>query len=337
MTEASPIMLPRDRRTPGFGVALPTSGPLASARSVHAVAELAERLGYDDLWVNDHISVSGTRFGGAAGADHELFFESLTTLAAVGGHVARIGVAVHCLVLPLRDPRLVAKQIATIQELSGGRLTVAAGIGSSREDYAALGIPFEMRGRLMDEHLAVLYAIFNADPPVRYEGKHVRMSDGWFFPRPRTIELWITGDSGPGLRRVARWATGWFSSGWPSLAAYRELGRELDELLVAAGRDPAGVARGTDPFVCVMTSRAEAEAVVAAQPRLARRPELVIAGDVDDAKRRVSDFLRAGITYLELRPIAPDAPALLEMIELVATEVLPEFRAAPAGPGRGPR
>lgn len=329
MTAASPILPARVRRVPGFGVALPTSGPLAAERNVHAVAELAERLGYDDLWVNDHLSVSGTRFGGSAGTGEERFLESLTTLAAVGGRVARIGLAVHCLVLPLRDPRLVAKQIATIDELSGGRLTVSAGIGSSREDYAALGIPFEMRGRLMDEHLAVLHEVFNAEPPVRYEGKHVRMTDGWFFPRPRAAELWITGDSGPGLRRVARWATGWFSSGWPSLAAYTQLGRDLDAVLVGSGRDPASIARGTDPFVCVMRSRTDALALAAAQPRLSQRPDLVIAGDVDDAKRRLRDYLGAGATYLELRPVAPDSATLLEMIELIATEVLPEFRHPP--------
>ncbi|HET8570038.1 MAG TPA: TIGR03619 family F420-dependent LLM class oxidoreductase [Candidatus Limnocylindria bacterium] len=320
------MMPPRRRRLPGFGVALPTSGDLASPENVFAVAERAEALGYDDVWVNDHLSVSGTRASARPTRREPDFFESLTTLAAVAGRQRRIGLAVHSLVLPLRDPRVVAKQLATIHVLSGGRLTVAPGIGSSREDYAAVGVPFERRGRLMDEHLRVLDAIFNDEPPVAYDGKDIHMSDGWFFPRPRTIELWITGDSEPGLERVVRWGTGWFSTGWPSLEDYARLGGRLGELLAAAGRDASEVVRGTAPFVCVARTHEEAAALVAADPRLARRPVLVIAGDPAEATERIAAFVAAGVSYVELRLVARDAPALLEMMELVAAEVLPAFR-----------
>lgn len=320
------LMLARERRTPGFGVALPTSGALAGAEHILAVADLTERLGYDDVWVNDHLSVSGTRFGPRAEAQDPLFFESLTTLATVGGRLRRTGLATHGFVLPLRDPRLFAKQISTIQELSGGRLTVAPGIGSSKEDYAALGVAFEQRGRRMDEHLAVLELIFSGEPPVSYEGKHVQMKDGWFFPRPRSIEFWITGDSEPGLRRVARWATGWFSSAWASLDAYRALHARLDELLTEAGRDPRSVRRASDPFVIVTRTREEAAAIVASQPRLATRPAVVLAGTAEDVRSRVAEFLDAGCEYMELRFQARDPGSHLEMIERFATEVLPAVR-----------
>jgi alkanesulfonate monooxygenase SsuD/methylene tetrahydromethanopterin reductase-like flavin-dependent oxidoreductase (luciferase family) len=129
---------------PGFGVALPTSGPFATAPNIYAVAERAEASGYDDVWVNDHLSYPRERLSRSSAGSVEAaqdqdpnFFESLTTLAAVGGRVRRIGLAVHSLVLPLRDPRLFSKQIATIQELAGRQLTVAPGIGSSRDDFAA--------------------------------------------------------------------------------------------------------------------------------------------------------------------------------------------------------
>src|SRR5688500_14701883 len=122
----STLMLPRARRRPGFGIALPTRGVLASPANIFAVAAKAEAFGYDDVWVNDHLSVSGTRGGGPVGKTRDPnYFESLTTLASVGGRHSRIGLAVHSLVLPIRDPRLVARQLSTLEELSGKRLTVA--------------------------------------------------------------------------------------------------------------------------------------------------------------------------------------------------------------------
>jgi alkanesulfonate monooxygenase SsuD/methylene tetrahydromethanopterin reductase-like flavin-dependent oxidoreductase (luciferase family) len=325
----STLMLPRARRRPGFGIALPTQGALASPDNIFAVAGKAEALGYDDVWVNDHLSVSGTRGGGPVGKTRDPnYFESLSTLAAVGGRYARIGLAVHSLVLPIRDPRLVARQLSTMEELSGKRITVAPGIGSSQEDYAALGIPFEMRGRLMDEHLRVLEAIFKGEAPANYEGKHVRMKDGWFFPRPRSIELWITGDSEPGLQRVVRWGTGWFSSAWKTHDDYVRLNHRLSELLVAAGREPASVERGTDPFVCVMRTQEEAAEMSAADTRLQQRPAVIIAGDAERAKERFRELMAAGATYFELRLVANDLAAVFEMMELIATDVLPDLRRA---------
>src|SRR5260370_12106697 len=156
----------RATTTPGVGVALPSSGPFATAPNIFSIAERGQACGFDDVWVNDHYSYPRARLTRSSAGSIEAvadqdpnFFESLTTLAAVGGRVSRIGLAVHGLILPIRDPRLFAKQIATIAELSGQRLTVAPAIGGSREDFDAAGVAVAHRGRPPYQHLRLVATI----------------------------------------------------------------------------------------------------------------------------------------------------------------------------------
>jgi alkanesulfonate monooxygenase SsuD/methylene tetrahydromethanopterin reductase-like flavin-dependent oxidoreductase (luciferase family) len=322
----------------GFGVALPTSGPFATAENILRVAKQAEVCGFDDVWVNDHYSYPRQRLTRSSVGSIEAvtdqepnFFESLTTLATVGGAIPRIGLAVHGLILPIRDPRLFAKQIATIDAMTGGRLTIAPGIGGSREDFDPAGVSFNQRGRLLDEHLAVLETITRNAYPVSFSGDRISFDNATFFPRPTNVRLWITGDSEPALRRVVRWGSGWFSSGWTSTDHYRQLGQRLDELAEAAGRDPRSIARASDPFCCIASTREEAFEI--ATPSLVERfasveRALVLSAVGSDADIR--DYLQrlmdAGLNYFELRFICHTMASCLEMIQRVAEDVLPYLR-----------
>ena len=111
-------------------------------------------VGFDSVWVNDHVHFTHERMrrsssgvADAQGQPDPNYFESLTTLAAVAGRCEKIWIGVHGLILPIRDPRLFAKQVATIHELSGGRLIISPAIGGFREDFALMQVPFERRGR----------------------------------------------------------------------------------------------------------------------------------------------------------------------------------------------
>jgi alkanesulfonate monooxygenase SsuD/methylene tetrahydromethanopterin reductase-like flavin-dependent oxidoreductase (luciferase family) len=329
----------RGTSAPRFGVALPSSGPFATARNILTVADRAETNGFDDVWVNDHYSYPRSRLtrssvGSIEAADGQdpNFYESLTTLATIGGRLSRIGLAVHGLILPIRDPRLFAKQIATIAELSDQRLTVAPGIGGSREDFSAAGVKFEHRGRIMDEYLTVLETIATSDDPVIFSGERIQFEGASFYPRPSGVRLWITGDSEPALRRVVRFASGWFSSGWSSLDDYRRLGMRLDELATAAGRQPEAIVRGTDPFCCIADSREAALEI--AGPTLIRRygsldRALVLSavGSAANVRDQLITLMDAGATYFELRFISHSMQSYLGMIDRTANEVLPALRA----------
>lgn len=322
----------------GVGVALPSSGPFATAANIYAVAKRAEECGYDDVWVNDHYSYPRSRLTRSSVGSFEAardqdpnFFESLATLASVGGRFSRIGIAVHGLVLPIRDPRLFAKQIATIAEMSGNRLTVAPAIGSSPDDFDAAEVPFNRRGRIMDEYLAVLDAIIHQEAPASFSGELVHFAAGTFYPRPANVRLWITGDSEPALRRVARYATGWFSSGWSSIDAYRTLSGRLRGLLREADRDDASVVRATDPFVSIAPTHEEARAIaertIRERFRSREHAELHCAvGSSAEVREHFSRLMDAGCSYFELRFICHDIESCVTMIERFSQEVLPALK-----------
>ncbi len=328
----------REAQRIGVGIALPSSGPFASAESILQVATQAEACRFDDVWVNDHYSYPRQRLTRSSAGSIEAvtdqephFFESLTTLAVVGGALPHIGLAVHGLILPIRDPRLFAKQIATIDTLTGNRLTVAPGIGGSREDFDPAGVRFEKRGRLLDEHLAVLDAITHHEHPVSFTGEHVTFENATFYPRPTNVRLWITGDSEPALRRVVRWASGWFSSGWTSTEQYRQLGQRLDDLATEAGRDPRSIARATDPFCCIASARDEAfeiatPSLVERYGSLERALVLSAVGSAADVRGQLRRLIESGLGYFELRFICHTMDSYLEMIQRVADDVVPLLR-----------
>ncbi len=139
-----------------FGVQLPHFGPLASGRGAVTVARRAEALGLDSVWVGDHIVYPR----GLAGRFGHEFYEAVTTLAYVGASTERIRLGTAVLVLPYRNPLILAKELATLDVLSGGRLAVGVGVGWLPEEYAALGAPFGERGAATDEWLRVIRALW---------------------------------------------------------------------------------------------------------------------------------------------------------------------------------
>src|SRR2546421_8787693 len=150
-----------------IGVNLPNYGSLGNRDSVTAIAQAAEALGYASLWTSDHVLLPTSLpepFG------HLL--ESLTTLSYLAARTDRIRLGTGILVLPQRNPLLVAKQAATVNHLSGGRLTLGVAVGYIEEEYAYLGADFANRGRLADEYIAALRELFESDAP-DFHGEHV--------------------------------------------------------------------------------------------------------------------------------------------------------------------
>jgi alkanesulfonate monooxygenase SsuD/methylene tetrahydromethanopterin reductase-like flavin-dependent oxidoreductase (luciferase family) len=192
-------------------------------------------------------------------------------------------------------------------------------------------VPFEERGRRLDEYLAVLAVIAKGEHPVAFDGKYVRFGGATFYPRPANVRLWITGDSEPALQRVVRWGSGWFSSWWPTRAAYEQLVARLDDLARETGRPPATIERASDPFVCVADTREAALSICGETLRrrygsLERALVISAVGSPADVSDQLRALMRSGCTYFELRFICHDMDSYLEMIERVAREVVPGLR-----------
>src|SRR4051794_39588713 len=150
-------------RSPRFGLGLPTSGPFSQPGAILGLAERAERLGFHDVWVNDHVQITPelARLSPLGSVEAwrggpPLFFYSLAAAGVLLGRLRPTGVAIGGLVLPLHDPRMLAKQVSSLHELGGRRLTIAVAIGSRRDEFELMQVPFARRGRIMDEYLAAL-------------------------------------------------------------------------------------------------------------------------------------------------------------------------------------
>ena len=206
------------------------------------LARAAESLGYDGVWANDHLVTPRSPRGAGGGGPR--FFEPLVTLAHVAAVTERIRLGTAVVALPLRDVVLLAKQAATVDVLSGGRLTLGVGLGAYPEELAAArpertGTP---RARLFDETLEALRLLLDEGRGA-YGGTAVRFGEVALAPPPvqRPLPIYVGGHGLGALERAARWGQGWMP-GWRPLAELRERVAMLRERLVTAGRDPRAVA-----------------------------------------------------------------------------------------------
>jgi probable F420-dependent oxidoreductase len=192
-----------------LGIHLPQIGRKARPDGIKRAAIQAEELGYDDVWTSEHIIVPA----GAMYPPSPIFYDPVLSLTWAAAYTSRVGLGTSVLVLPMRHPLPLAKELATLQNLSGGRLILGAGVGWMEAEFNALGVPFKERGRRTDEGIAMMRAVWS-DDPVSFEAKwipavidHMRM-----LPKPeKPIPIWVGGTSEPALKRALR-LDGWHGS-----------------------------------------------------------------------------------------------------------------------------
>jgi probable F420-dependent oxidoreductase len=193
-----------------YGIHLPHAGEQASPALIRRFAIQAEELGLDDVWVSEHIIVPRDQFPRSP-----LFYDPVLSLAWAAAVTQRVRLGTSVLVLPMRHPLPLAKELATLQNFSEGRLILGAGVGWLQSEFAALGVPFAERGRRLDEGLAMMRAVWSQDP-VTFKSRYIPAAiEGMTMtPMPaHPIPLWLGGSSDAALRRTIRIADGWHGSG----------------------------------------------------------------------------------------------------------------------------
>jgi probable F420-dependent oxidoreductase len=218
-----------------LGAVVRTMGPASSRETVLACARAGEAAGLDDLFVVDHVAIPPDDAEGSGGR----YLDPLATLGVLAGATERIGLGTAVLILPYRPALPTAKQIATLQELSGGRLRLGVGIGWMEAEFRALGVDRARRGAIADETLAFLRRCFDGAGPddvVEANGQPFL-----FRPRPKAPPIYVGGAGPHALARAVR-----FGDGWMPMAASVEKLREpvaaLQRLAAEAGRKPLEVA-----------------------------------------------------------------------------------------------
>lgn len=259
-----------------FGCTLPTSGGAADPAALRDVAQAAEALGYDAVWVSDHLvipariestypySPSGAfRMGPTAP-----YLEPLVALAYLAGCTQRIRLGTHVLILPYRHPVATAKVVATLDVLSGGRVDLGVGVGWMREEFEALSQTyFDRRGAVTDEQIRILRALWTGELPA-FEGEFYRFAPLGAHPHPVQRPhppIWVGGHTRAAIRRAARLGDGWLPIGArpPAdlppeeiAAGARALRREARK----AGRDPAAIRLGFSTGVTLTDTPTGAQA-----------------------------------------------------------------------------
>ena len=195
-----------------IGIHLPQAGAQATPERIMRAALRAEELGLDDVWVSEHIIVPKD----AAYPPSPLFYDPVVTLAWVAAVTKRVRLCTSVLVLPMRHPLPLAKELATLHNLSGGRLILGAGVGWLQEEFAALGVPFRERGRRMDEGIAMMRAVWTQDP-VSFQTKYITGEIASLRMQPLPISpipIWIGGTADRQIERAIK-LDGWHGSRMP--------------------------------------------------------------------------------------------------------------------------
>jgi probable F420-dependent oxidoreductase len=302
-----------------FGIALPNYGPLAAADTFARLARHAEDLGVDSIWVSDHlvapVEVTSIypydRRPDARPGDMgviEQFYEPVVTLAYLAGHTTRIRLGISAYVMPYRNPVLTAKHVATLDALSGGRLILGIGTGWLREEFDALAVPFEHRGRRTDEYIAVCKALWSGGE-ARFEGRDYHLPTVRTGPLPVQRPhppLWIAGNSPAAIDRAARLGDGWHAVDL-SPAELAPLVRRLRERVAAHGRPASAV---------TVTLR---KGVLVRDTPAAARP---LYGDREAIRRDLDAYRAAGLDYLVATPRQARSVDELEQAVTEVTQAL---------------
>jgi probable F420-dependent oxidoreductase len=233
------------------GLYLPQAGPVAAAERVVTVAKATEDAGFDSLWVFDHVVLReeyGTPYpysedGKLAIPPTANFLEPLTLLTYAAAVTSRVELGTAVLVAPMRAPVLHAKIMSSLDHLSAGRFILGAGVGWWKEEFEALSMPFDRRGKRMDEYLQVLRDLWSNEYG-SFQGEFYDTT-GWACnPKPaREVPIWLGGEDPAQLRRIGRFADGWMAN--PYMLDRLESGFEAaQQAAVNAGRDPESLVLG---------------------------------------------------------------------------------------------
>ncbi len=250
-----------------FGLRYCNTGPYTDPAKAIALLQAAEEAGFESAWTVEHVVIPRdyqsaypySPNGRMPGREPAFSIpDPLIWMAYVAAATTRIKLATGILILPEHNPVLCAKQVATLDHLSGGRVILGIGVGWLREEFDALGVPFAQRGKRTEEYIAAMRALWEQETP-SYAGQFVRFEAAYMRPKPThgTVPIVIGGHSDAAARRAGRMAQGFF----PARGAPPELLAALRAGAAEANRDPA-----------------EIEITVSVPEDLTRIPELAAAG-----------------------------------------------------------
>jgi probable F420-dependent oxidoreductase len=307
-----------------FGIAMRnfTAFPqLPDAKELVEYGVRMEELGFDSLWVWDHILL---------GVDpHFPIIDALSLLTAVGARTKKIKLGTGILVLPLRNPVLLAKQLSSMDLLTDGRLLLGMASGWYKREFDSVGVPFEKRGKIMDESLEVMNRLWT-EPMVAWDSPPYNMKAGVMFPKPkRRVPILIGGYVDRVLKRAAVAADGWLTYFYTP-ESFTKSWKKVCDFAAEAGKDPATLMNANQLPIMVGNSRAAVEGPM--NEWLSKEwdyaswsestKQSAIMGTVDECVAQLKANLSVGVQKIIFVPYQyrPD------QVEVIAKEIIPRLK-----------
>ena len=334
-----------------FGVRVPNSGPLSSVENIVRATKFAEEVGFDSIWVHDHVVWSSEmhRHHISSGATEAIadtqdanFYEAMSVLSYLAAETKKITLGVACLVMPCRNPIYAAKQCATLDWLCNGRLIVGVGLGSKAtresDEFGVFGVPYDRRGDRTDEYIEAMKAIWT-QPMAAYQGEFIGFKNAEVYPKPVQKPyppVWVGGWMKLAAKRAGKYGDGWIP-GWLSPKEMKVGCDILAQTAKENGRDPTKITIAVEKLATIAKTRDEG--LNLALPTLKSSSESYerdinsmqfaldrhIFGSVDDVRRRLDEFIENGVQHFELKLIYPTMESFFEQMTLWSKEILPHY------------
>ena len=294
-----------------FGVCLPNYGERLSVEALLKVSQEAERLGFDSLWTTDHILMPKN-----SETPYERIFDSITSLAYLAGQTKKVKLGISSLIIAMRNPVEAAKQLATVDVMSGGRVTmIAIGAGWFDKEFSFLGSNFHDRGKRVDESMRIIRGLWKGESSFESNVLPHNYSDVVFQPKPLhdKISIWIGGSSPAAMKRAANLGDAWHPNAFP-LDKFRDMVSEFRSISPNAKDKPIRVRIGLNP-------RATRSEYIG--PRGEKR--LLLSGNTSENREVISELEKLGVDYFVVST-SPDGKVSLqdqlEGLELLAKEFI---------------
>ena len=288
-----------------FGYILPNYGDKISPQELVEISAVCEEAGFDSVWATDHVIMPVE-----LKEPYGQLLEPLVTLAYIASTSQKLRLGTSCIVLPQRNPILVAKQAAALDVFSGGRVILGFGAGWAEKEFGYLNADFARRGKVFDESIRVMKALWR-DEVVNFDGSFFHVKDALFLPKPvgRDIPVWIGGNGPPAVRRALMVGDGWHPVGL-DIEGFRqgaEAIREAGKKVTLSMRMTTDVRKRRESYLFNKEKR------------------MVVSGSSAEVRKEIDTYVEAGLEYYCASINHPAASDIIADLRKFGSEVVASY------------
>ncbi|NIP30229.1 MAG: TIGR03619 family F420-dependent LLM class oxidoreductase [Candidatus Dadabacteria bacterium] len=296
-----------------FGICLPI-------RTDHSIefnidlAKKAEQLGFDSVWVSDHVVIPKK----IKGTFTSVFYDPFVLLSAISSATKSIKIGTSVIVVPYRNPVVVAKMLSTLDNLSKGRLIFGVASGWLQEEFDALDADFKNRGRITDEYLGAILNLWSEENP-SFSGEFVEFSEIDFYPKPyngRIPNIWVGGSSKFAIRRSLNYGSGW----QPTWVSPEKMVTLIESLQNIAN----GMGRNLEDFTLSVRNRIKIGDHVDSR-EISAVPSYMFPNSWDEIEKDIDAYLKLGVEHILFDPATDKEEETFELINTISCKVLDHF------------